>query len=64
MSITAYCVKCKEKGVEMNDPAIHKTEKGSYMAKGKCPKCGTTLCALMSEEKAKGHISNGVEKAY
>ena len=62
--ITAYCVKCKEKGITMNNPAIHRTKKGGYMAKGACPKCSTTLCALMSEEKANQAIHNGVGKAF
>lgn len=62
--ITAYCVKCKEKGVEMKDPAIHKTKKGGFMAKGGCPKCGTTLCSIMSQEKAEAAIASGVSKAY
>jgi len=64
MAITAYCVKCKEKGVEMNDPAIHKTKKGGFMAKGQCGKCSTTLCAIMGEAKAMDAINNGVSKAY
>lgn len=61
--ITGYCVKCKEKGVEMNDPAIHRTKKGGYMAKGECPKCGTTICAMMSKDKAEAAISSGVREA-
>lgn len=62
--VTAYCVKCKEKGVEMTAPAIHKTKKGGYMAKGSCPKCSTTLCAIMSEANAEKAIAAGVSKAY
>ena len=64
MAITAYCVKCKEKGVEMNSPAIHQTKKGGYMAKGACPKCSTTLCAIMSQANAEKAVSDGVTKAY
>lgn len=62
--VTAYCVKCKEKGVEMQAPAIHKTKKGGFMAKGACPKCSTTLCAIMSEVNAQKAIDSGVSKAY
>ena len=29
--VQAYCVKCKEKGVKMNDPGINKTAKGGFM---------------------------------
>lgn len=50
----AYCVKCKKKGVLMMKPTIHRTKRGGYMAKGKCPKCGTTMCAMMSKETAMG----------
>jgi hypothetical protein len=62
MGLQAYCVKCKEKGVTMNNPAIHMTAKGGYMAKGSCPKCSTTLCAMMSKDKAETAIKNGVAK--
>ncbi|HPD83228.1 MAG: DUF5679 domain-containing protein [Alphaproteobacteria bacterium] len=62
--VSAYCVKCKEKGVTMKDPAIHQTKKGGYMAKGACPKCSTTLCAIMSEANAQKAIKDGVKKAY
>ncbi len=61
--ITGYCVKCKEKGVEMNDPAIHRTKKGGYMAKGGCPKCGTTICAMMSKDNAEAAMASGVREA-
>jgi len=57
--ITAYCVKCKEKGVKMNDPKIHITAKGGFMAKGPCPKCGTIMCAMMSKEKAQAALDSG-----
>ncbi|MFH1649670.1 MAG: hypothetical protein ABIA93_03920 [Candidatus Woesearchaeota archaeon] len=60
--VKAYCVKCKEKGVTMTTPVIHKTERGGYMAKGKHAKCGTTLCAMMSEVKAKAAITSGEAK--
>lgn len=62
--ITAYCVKCKKKGVEMKDPAMHKTKKGGFMAKGSCPSCSTTICAMMSKDNAEKAIAGGVRKAY
>lgn len=62
--ITAYCVKCKEKGVEMNEPAMHQTKKGGFMAKGSCPKCSTTICAMMSKDNAEKAMESGVKKAY
>ena len=40
-----YCVKCKKK-VEMQNPVESKTKKGTKIAKGKCPDCGTTVCRM------------------
>ena len=57
--VQAYCVKCKAKGVEMQSPAINKTARGGFMAKGKCGTCGTTMCAMMSEDNANKAISSG-----
>lgn len=62
--VTAYCVKCKEKGVKMTDPAITQTKKGGYMAKGTCPKCSTTLCAMMSKDNAEKAMADGAKKAF
>ena len=60
--VEAYCVKCKEKGLKMNDALITKTARGGFMAKGKCPKCGTSMCAMMSEENAKKAVSSNQAK--
>ena len=43
--VQGYCVKCKEK-VEIVDPVESKTKKGGKIAKGKCQKCGTTVCRM------------------
>ena len=40
-----YCMKCKKK-VEMKNAVSSKTKRGTTMNKGKCPKCGTTVCAV------------------
>ena len=32
--LTAYCMKTKEKGVEMQEAVITKTSRGGYMAQG------------------------------
>jgi len=62
--VEAYCVKCKKKGQKMKEPKIGQTPKGGYMAKGKCPDCGTTMCAMMSKEKAEKALADGeAEKA-
>lgn len=60
--VKGYCVKCKKKGVELNDAAIHQTPRGGYMAKGKCKTCGTTVCAMMSKDNAEAAIKSGEAK--
>ena len=61
--IQGRCMKCKE-AVNMKDPAITQTTRGGFMAKGKCPKCGTTVCAMMSKDKAEKAIKDGAKKAF
>lgn len=57
--VKAYCVKCKKKGQAMKTPVIHITARGGSMAKGKCPDCGTTMCAMMSKVNADKAIADG-----
>ena len=45
MPTEGYCVKCKSK-VEMEEPEESLTKKGTKIAKGKCPNCGTTVCRM------------------
>lgn len=61
---TGYCVKCKEKGVELTAPEVVKTAKGGFMAKGKHAKCGTTVCSMMSKDSAEKAVADGATKAY
>ncbi len=61
IKITAYNVKTKEKGCEMQDAVITKTAKGAYMAQGHDGK-GNKLTTLMNEEKAMAAIKAGVAK--
>jgi len=60
--VTGYCVKCKEKGVKLEDATMNKTAKGGYMAKGKHAKCGTTVCAMMSKDNAEAAMASGEAK--
>ena len=62
--VTGYCVKCKEKAVELTAPEIVQTAKVGFMAKGKHAKCGTTVCAMMSKENAEIAVEAGATKAY
>lgn len=60
--VSGYCVKCKKKGVNVKDATINQTPRGGYMAKGKCPTCGTTVCAMMSKDNAEKAIKAGEAK--
>lgn len=61
MGITGYSVKAKKK-VTIKDPVIVQTARGGYMAKGKCPETGITVCAMMSKDKADEAIKKGDAK--
>jgi hypothetical protein len=63
--VEAYCVKCKKKGQKMKDAQMTQTTKGGFMAKGKCPDCGTVMCAMMSKDNAEKAMKSGeAKKAY
>lgn len=40
-----YCVKCKDKREATGE--VHVSEKGTRMAKGVCPVCGTKLNRIL-----------------
>jgi len=61
MAIQGYSVKAKKK-VNIQNPVITKTAKGGFIAKGKCPETGITVCAMMSSEKAEKAIKEGEAK--
>lgn len=61
--VMGYSVKAKKK-VEIIDPVISMTAKGGYMAKGKCPETGITVCAMMSKDNAEKAVEAGAKKAY
>jgi hypothetical protein len=42
-----YCVKCKEKREATGE--IHVSDKGTKMAKGVCPVCGTKLNRILGK---------------
>ncbi len=60
--VEAYCVKCKKKGQKMKDAVMTQTAKGGFMAKGKCPDCGTVMCAMMSAANAEKAMKSGEAK--
>lgn len=61
IKLTAYNVKTKEKGVEIQDAVIKRTSKGAYMAQGHDGK-GNTLTALVNTAKAKAAVEAGIAK--
>lgn len=71
MVITAFCMRCGKENKDngrnkaMKDAQMTMTSRGGFMAKGKCPDCGTTLCAIMAKEKAEAAVASGdAIKAY
>jgi len=44
-NITAWCMKCKKK-VDMKNPIVNKTKRGTPMTKGICSICSTNICKL------------------
>jgi len=61
VTLTAYNVKTKEKGVPIMDAVITKTAKGAYMAQGHDGK-GNKLTTLLNGEKALAAIAAGIAK--
>ncbi len=49
--LKGHCMKCQDKR-DMKDIKLSKTKRGTFMAKGKCKKCGTTVCKIMSKDQA------------
>ena len=63
--VEAYCVNCKKKGQKMKEAVMTQTARGGFMAKGKCPDCGTSMCAMMSAVNAENAIKSGeAKKSY
>ena len=63
--VDGYCVKCKAKKTNIKDPVMSKTSKGGFIAKGKCPDCGTTVCRIMGKDAAEAAMASGeVKKGF
>ena len=50
MEYEGYCVKCREKRT-ITDGKVEMTSKGRPMARGTCPKCGTTVTRFLSSKE-------------
>ncbi len=61
VTLTAYNVKTKEKGVPVLDAVITKTAKGAYMVQGNDGK-GNKLTTLVNAENAMAAIKAGTQK--
>ena len=61
VTLTAYNVKTKEKGVKMLDAVITKTAKGAYMAQGNDGK-GNKMTTMLGEARALEAVKDGVAK--
>ena len=59
--LTAYCMKTKEKNVEMQDAVITKTSRGGYMAQGNDGK-GNKMTTMLGEAAALKAVADGVAK--
>lgn len=46
--ITGFCLKCKKKGILIQNCNFFMNKNGSIRASGTCPKCGTGVNAFMS----------------
>jgi hypothetical protein len=57
--LTAYCMKTKEKNVEMQDALITKTSRGGYMAQGNDGK-GNKMTTMLGEARALEAVKDGV----
>ena len=52
MEFEGYCVKCRTKRTIKQNEVV-KTSKGQLMAKGVCPKCGTTVNRFVAAKESK-----------
>lgn len=48
--VSGRCMKCKRQ-VEIKSGKEHRMKHGNYMLKGKCGRCGTTVCRIIGKKK-------------
>ena len=60
-AIHAYCMKTKEKNVEMRDAVITQTSRGGYMAQGTDGK-GNKMTTMLSKAAAEAAVKAGTAK--
>lgn len=59
MELTGYSIKAKKKVVLQQPIEIKKNPNGTYMAKGKCPETGNTVCCIMGKDKGLEALAAG-----
>ena len=52
--IEGRCMRCKENR-EMKDCKVEPTSRGTFMARGKCIKCGCNMAKILSKDQAAKH---------
>lgn len=52
------CMKCRTQK-KMKDIVMTKTKRGTYMARGRCESCGTTVCKVCSISEGDRAIATG-----
>lgn len=57
-TITAYCMKTKEKNVPMQDAVIHRTSRGGWMAMGHDGN-GNKMTSMLSASSAQAALAAG-----
>ena len=62
MELKGYSIKAKKSVVLKQPIEIKKNPNGTYMAKGKCPETGNTVCCIMKAAKGLEAITSGVKE--
>lgn len=62
MELKGYSIKAKKSVVLKQPIEIKKNPNGTYMAKGKCPETGNTVCCIMKAEKGLVAIKSGIKE--
>ena len=55
--MATYCLRCRKKTENLNSK-IFKTKNGRLIMQSKCAECGIKKSRFMTEQKAKGLLSN------
>ena len=62
MALKGYSIKVRKSVVLQQPIEIRKQSNGTYMAKGKCPETGNTICCIMKGERGLEAIASGIKE--